>query len=202
MALREASFKKYLAEMVGTFCLSFAVALSLSGIFPMPTPVIAGLALGLFVYTIGPISGAHLNPAVTIGVWSIGKVLRRDAVFYIIAQSIGGTLAYFLSRALVIPARVPVVNSVWVGIAELIGTFFFAFGIAAVIHGKAPLMMSGSIIGGSLILGISLAAPLSNGVLNPAVAVGIGSFSLLYVVSPIIGAVLGMQIYTWLAGEK
>ena len=200
--MQNLAFKKYAAELLGTFGLSFAVALSVSGMFPVPTPVIAGLTLGLFVYTIGHISGAHLNPAVTIGAWSLGKIRMRDASFYIAAQFVGGGLAYILSRTLIIPIRVPIADTVWVGIAEMIGAFFFTFGIAAVIYGKVPSLVSGIVIGGSLVLGISLAAPLSNGILNPAVALGIGSFSLLYLISPIIGSILGMQVFAWLSGEK
>ncbi|TSC74439.1 MAG: major intrinsic protein [Parcubacteria group bacterium Gr01-1014_33] len=196
------TLKKYSAEFLGTFGLSFAVALSVSGMFPVPTPVIAGLTLGLFVYTIGHISGAHLNPAVTIGAWSLGKIKTRDAGFYIAAQFVGGALAYIMSHALIFPARLPVADTMWVGIAELIGTFFFTFGIAAVVYGRVPSQMSGAIVGGSLLLGISLASPLSNGILNPAVALGIGSFSLLYLIAPIIGAVAGMQAFARLSGER
>jgi glycerol uptake facilitator-like aquaporin len=87
-----------------------------------------------------------------------------------------------------------------IAFAELLGTFFFTFGIASVVYGKTPSAMSGVVVGGSLLLGISIAALLgSNGVLNPAVAFGIGSFGFAYVFGPIVGSILGMQAYKYLA---
>lgn len=68
---------KYIAEAIGTFALTLAVGLSLAGEFPVSTPILAALTLGLFVYSVGHLSGTHLNPAVTIGAWSIKKFLMK-----------------------------------------------------------------------------------------------------------------------------
>ena len=191
--------KKYIAEALGTFALTLVVALSLAGKFPVTTPVLAGLVLGLFVYTVGNLSGAHLNPAVTIGLWSVKKIKTDEAIFYILSQCIGAGLASLLASQTLGLAQLSVSNALMVGAAEFVGTFFFAFGIASVVYGKAPSLMSGIVIGGSLLLGISFAAMLgSNGVLNPAVALGIGSFNLMYLLGPICGSVLGMQAYKYL----
>ena len=62
------------SELLGTFLLAFLVHLSIGAHFPVPTPIIAGLTLGLIVYMLGGISGAHVNPAVTIALASIGKI--------------------------------------------------------------------------------------------------------------------------------
>ena len=58
--------KKYVAEAVGTAILTLVVALSLAGKFSVPTSILAGSVLALFVYTVGQISGAHINPAITM----------------------------------------------------------------------------------------------------------------------------------------
>jgi glycerol uptake facilitator-like aquaporin len=195
--------KKYLAEMVGTFVLTFAVALSLTGHTALSTPLMAGLALGLVVYAVGSISGAHINPAITVGLWSLKKIGGKEAVFYIVFQFIGAFIALILKGAFA-PAVPLYVSSTWpVFFGEMVGAFFFAFGVAAVATtDKIPAAASGLVVGGSLFLGISFASFLSNGILNPAVALGIGSLSLAYLFGPPIGAILGMQLFAKLSEKK
>jgi len=169
--------KKYIAEMFGTFALALVVGLSLVIKFPVSTPILAGLVLMLFVYSIGGISGAHINPAVTIGAWSIKKIGAKDALLYIIFQFIGAAIALFvISSSVGMPMFSSVSNNWVTAFAEFLGMVFFTFGIASVLYGKAPNNVSGLVVGGSLLLGITVAALLgSNAVLNPAVAFGIGS---------------------------
>jgi glycerol uptake facilitator-like aquaporin len=188
--------KKYIAEIIGTCALTLVVGLSLVGTFPVPTPVLAALTLGLFVYTIGHISGTHINPAVTIGAWSIKKISTQDMMYYILAQFAGASIATILLVYTVGTPTLTVTGSWTVFFAELVGTCLFMFGIAAVVYGKVQANLSGVVIGASLLLGITLAALMgSNGVLNPAVALGIKSFNLVYLFGPIVGSVLGMQAY-------
>lgn len=195
--------KKYLAEFIGTFGLSLAVSLSIVSKFPVPTPVIAGLTLALFVYTIGDISGCHINPAVTIGLLSIEKINVIEAIKYIIAQFAGAGFAIFIFNQFVTQQiSLPTSSLMKVGLAELVGTFFFAFGIAAVVYEKVPAAMKGLVIGGSLLLGISVASILSNGILNPAVAMSLNSLSPVYILGPIVGAVLGMWVFRMVALKK
>lgn len=190
--------KKYLAEAIGTFALTLAVGLSLAGNFPVSTPVLAALTLGLFVYSVGHMSGAHLNPAVTIGVWSIKKISTEDAIGYLIAQCFGAAVALTLMTQVITPASLEVSNALLVGVAELLGAFFFTFGIASVMYGRTPSQLSGVVVGGSLLLGGAIAILLGSlGFLNPAVALGVGALGLMYVLGPIIGAVAGMQLYRY-----
>lgn len=196
------SSRAYAAEFLGTLTLTLGIGLSLTKGLGVPTPVVAALTVMLFVYTVGAISGAHLNPAVTVGLWSIGKISPRDAGWYIAVQFAGAAVAVGLMRLLVgeLPGGVvPVVPLV--GLGELLGTFLLVFGISAVVQGKAPKEAAGLVIGGSLLLGILLASTVSNAVLNPAVALGIGSFSVYHIAAPVLGGILAAQCYQWLVAE-
>lgn len=197
--------KKYIVEGLGTFALTLVVGLSILGSFPVSTPVLAALVLALFVYSIGHISGTHINPAVTIGLWSIKKIRSADALNYIGSQFIGACLALFILSSLHEGGAgdmLTVKNTMMIGFAEILGMFFFTFGIASVVYERAVGVMSGIVVGGSLLLGITISALMgANGVLNPAVALGIGSFGLMYVIGPIIGSVLAMRLYRYLDSQ-
>jgi glycerol uptake facilitator-like aquaporin len=194
--------QKLIAEAFGTFALALAVLATLSSELPaIATPVAAALVLGLFVYTIGAKSGCHINPAVTLGLWSINKIKTNEAIQYIVAQALGGLIAFGLVSTLlgtsVSLGMAP--ESMNVFLAELIGTTLFTFGIAAVVYGKVRDGMSGAVIGGSLLLGITIAAALgSAGILNPAVALALGSLNLSYAAGSVAGAMLGFNFYRYL----
>lgn len=184
------------AEFLGAFTLSLLVGLSLAFTMPLATPIIAGLTLGVFVYTIGPISGAHINPAVTIALLSVKKISPIHAAYYIVSQLVGGglaliVLALFWRTSVVLN----VVDSTHVAVLEAMGAFVLLFGISSVVHGKVKDSASGLVIGTSLLLGILIASNGARGILNPAVALGIRSFSIAYVAGPIIGAILGAWAY-------
>jgi glycerol uptake facilitator-like aquaporin len=190
---------KLIAEGLGTFTLVLAVQMSLFGSIPfISTPLIAALVVVLFVYTIGSKSGCHLNPAITLGLWSVKKIKSVEASYYIIAQVIGAGLAAVLLATIEGAALgFDIPPSTWEAfLAEVIGALLFGFGLAAVVYGKVRDDMSGVVIGGSLLLGIILAAGLgSSGILNPALALSLGQLNLTYIVGAVVGAVLGMNIY-------
>jgi len=193
------NYRAYVAELIGTATLTLSVLVTLSSGLALATPVAAGLTLALFVYTIGPISGSHINPAVTVGLWSIAKIKTDEAIKYILSQVVGAFLALQLVSLLGLNiANVSAVDSLAVGVAEALGAFFLVFGICSVVYGKVSDVASGIVIGGSLLLGITAAASFSNGVLNPAVAIGIGSVSLTYLLAPLVGGVAAAKLYTWL----
>jgi aquaporin Z len=189
--------------LLGTFASTLAVLLSLMGTMPLPTSVVADLSFGIFVYIVGHISGAHFNPAITLGIFSVKKIGITDAFWYIVSQFLGAILGFYLAHLLIDKTvTLTVTDTLKVGTAELIGTFVFAFGFAAVLYKKVSSSLSGLVIGGSLLLGILIAGTVSNGVLNPAIALGIGSFSPMYVIGPVIGSILGMWTFKILASEK
>lgn len=193
-----------IAELFGTFILTTAVLTSINNPgFPVPTPVIAGLTIGLLVYTIGPISGCHINPAITVGLFSIGRIDMRDAGAYLVAQFAGSGLAMMLGNIFFSSPTELVVNGApLTGLAELFGTVLLGFAVASVVVGRVSANLSGLVIGSGLLLGISLAASQSNGVLNPAVALGIGSLGHTYVWGPLGGALIGAFIANFFANEK
>jgi glycerol uptake facilitator-like aquaporin len=186
---------KYLAEVIGTFSLSLAVVIAVAITPPIPTPVIATLTLGLFVYTVGPICGAQLNPAITLGLFSLGKLNLIETAKYIFAQLIGAALAIFVAHYFTSPKLLPLTDTFPVFLAETIGTAFLAFGVASVVYGKVETVLSGVVIGVSLLIGICIAGSTSNGILNPAVALSLSSLSLAYLFGPLVGAVLGMHLF-------
>ena len=194
------NYRPLLAELIGTFLLAFLVRLSLGAQFPVATPVLAALTLGLIVYMIGSVSGAHVNPAVTIGLFTIGKIKALDAVGYIIAQFIGAFLAGVAGTAMLGSALTATADSsVMIAVAETIGAAIFLFGISAVVRKKVPDCMSGITVGTSLLLGVLAASSVSAGILNPAVALALHSLTLAYVLGPIIGAVAGVWLYRAIA---
>ena len=192
--------KKIFAEALGTFALVFVVMTAIATGSAI-TPWLAGLTLGLMVYSLGHISGTHINPAVTIGAWSIGKISLQDAAKYVTAQFIGAFVAMLMVHAFIpeatslISLAVMPTATLTVLCAEILGMFFFTFGIASVIYGKTPSDFSGVVVGLSLTLGIMIAIIGSAGILNPAVALGLGSFNFMYILGPIAGSVLGMNAY-------
>ena len=192
---------QYAAELFGTFCLTLVVYATLVADLPIPTPVAAGLALAMMVYTIGKVSGSHVNPAVTIGLASRKKISVKDAVCYIVAQMLGGVAAMFAGAWLFAAAPdVATSDSMTVFAAEVLGAAILAFGVSTAVRNN-DYPSSGILVGGSLLLGIMLAAGASNGVLNPAVAVGVGSVSPAYMIAPLVGGIVGAWLNGWLYGE-
>lgn len=191
--------------MLGTFALAYAVRASIVGVLPiLPTPLVAGLTLGLFVNTIGSLTGCHINPAITIGLLSVRKIKLNDAVLYLVAQFLGAAVALVLASMLMTTAPtvdVPQITSLII-FGEAFGAFFFAFGVASVVHGKTPAPVAGPVIGLSLFFGILLAAFFSGGILNPAVAISLMPGNLaLYLFAPLVGSVAAFWAYGFLFGE-
>ena len=195
--------RKYFAEFLGTFALTLLVLVSLNVSLPLSTPMIAAITVGLFAYALGSVSGAHFNPAVTIAMFSIQKISLRDGLIYILAQFIGAVAAMGLVSALMESnAMLTVEQSFIIGVAEAIGAAFLLFAVTTVTIKKVSAEVSGLLIGGCLLLGILVASPFSNGILNPAVALGLGSFGLCYIIGPIVGGIAGAYIACFLHGER
>lgn len=211
--------KVYLAEVLGTFLLVFIGTASVvtggfGGALPLGQEGI-GLAFGIGIiaaaYAIGPISGAHLNPAVTLGVFLAGRMPAGQVAGYMIAQVAGGILAS-LALLIIVSGKVGGhsggfgangwnpevwgVNSAF--LIELIGTFVFVTVILGVTAKKHTTAFAGLAIGLTL-AGLHFAIiPVTGTSLNPARSIGPALFSgsaaiaqlWLFIVATLIGGAL------------
>jgi len=211
-----------LAELVGTFSLTFALLAAIKAqggamqlaqmnmlghvetvpAFLLATPFVAAIVLGILVTVLGSVSGAHINPAITFGLWTIKKIDAGRAVMYIIAQLAGASVAlllahYFMSSLSLDKFTGPA--SMQLFLAEAIGTMALGFGVAAAVLNNKSGHEAGVVVGGSLFMGIVFAAFATGaGILNPAVMLGLQSVSWAFILGPIVGAVIGMQLYSLL----
>lgn len=197
------NLRPYIAELLGTFLLTLAVSVSIVLPSVIPTPAIAGLTLMILVYVLGPVSGAQVNPAVTVGLWCVGKMQAKTALGYIVCQIVGALLvAPFLTLLQIIPVDAGASDSLMLGLAEALGAGILVAGVASVVYGKASGGQSGVTVGGSLFLGATLASVAGNGIVNPAVAIGLRSISLTYLLAPLVGGLIFAELYRWLVKAK
>jgi aquaporin Z len=175
--------KKYVAEFIGTFFLVLAIGLTVIG---AGTSVIAPLAIGaalmVMVYAGGHISGAHYNPAVTIGVLIRGKVMLADVVPYILAQLAGAAVAtvavkFFRNGVDVTPMALQLGPAF---LAEFLFTFALVYVVlnAATAEGTSGNSFYGLAIGMTVMTGAFAVGSISGGAFNPAVALGISMLGL------------------------
>lgn len=187
------------AEALGVYVLSMVVYSMLARTtFPLFSGLAAGLTIGIFTLIIGNISGAHINPAVTVSAWVMKRIDTVKAIVYIAAQVLGGlaawaTIRYFLGHSLTNMAGS---KFQWrVAIGEGLGTAVFGFGLVAAMLNKLDNVRAAFVIGSSFALGVMVASLGSTGILNPAVALGIQSWNWSYAVGPIFGAIIGTFAY-------
>lgn len=196
------------AEFLGTAILAMAV-MGAAGYFNFTAPwyvgVSAGVTLAALVGIIGKVSGAHVNPAITLGLWSVRKIQTSQALVYLVAQVLGGLMAlyYFqyvtkttLSAGGLSEFQLPVF------VAEFVGTAVFGFGVAAVVMQKIEGMQAAFTIGASLMIGILIAAVAAPAFLNPAVAIANNSLDWTTALAPLLGSVFGMNIYSLFLASK
>lgn len=193
--------QKYLAELIGAFALTFGVYIGIAHGTPLPVAVFAGLILGTGVYTMGKISGAHFNPAVSISLAAINKLKWSDAVLYVVFQFIGAALAMFLANWIIggVETGVIVTNSLKLFVAEALGAAILVVGVCSVVYENVDDDAAGVTVGSSLLLGILFASTAGNGVINPAVAFGIDSISWMYLLAPVVGGLIAAFAYRYLA---
>ena len=218
------ALKKYVAECIGTFVLVFvacgtAAALGCSA-EPNAAYFLTAAAFGLVIvamaYSIGNVSGCHINPAVSIAMLVSGKMSVADFFGYIVAQFAGATLGALALRGLLGPDSGLGTNGLYDGkivaslLIEIVLTFIFVIAILGVTSKIENSSVAGIVIGLSLtlvhILGIHFTGTSVNPArsFGPAIFVGGEALSSLWVfiVGPLVGGVLAALCYKFLASEK
>ena len=218
------SVKKYVAEFIGTFVLVLfacgtAAVVGCSAVFGtgyLLTALAFGLVIVAMAYSIGNISGCHINPAVSIAMLVSGKLSVKDFVGYVISQFAGAIAGAAYLRALVgeesgLGANALYKDDVMLSIAiEIILTFVFVIAILGVTSKKENGAVAGIVIGLTLtlvhILGISFTGTSVNPArsFGPALFVGGDALSnvWVFIVAPLAGGVLAAVVYKFLSSGK
>jgi aquaporin Z len=226
--------KKLLAEFIGTFWLVLggcgsavlAAAFPGLGIGFVGVAIAFGLTNLTMVYAIGHISGSHINPAVSVGLWAGGRFESKELAPYIIAQMLGGLLAAAILYLIASgkpgfemgsfaangygehsPGGYSMQSAL---ICEIVMTFMFVLIVLGATHPRAPKGFAGIAIGLGLTLVHLISIPVTNTSVNPArstsQAIFAGGWALnelwMFWVAPIVGAILAGLVYRALAPVK
>jgi aquaporin Z len=232
--LKGGIMKKYFAEFIGTFWLVLggcgsavlAAAYPELGIGFVGVALAFGLTVVTMAYAIGHISGCHLNPAVSVGLWIGGRFDIKDLLPYIIAQVLGGIAAAAILFVIATgkpdfafggfaangygehsPGGYSMLAAL---VTEIVMTFMFLIIILGATHSKAPKGFAGLTIGLGLTLIHLISIPVTNTSVNPArstsQAIFVGGWALgqlwLFWVAPIVGAAMAGLVYKFISPEE
>ena len=208
--------KKYFAELIGTMVLVLmgcgAAAIAGPAIGNVGIALAFGLSVLVMVYAIGPISGCHLNPAITFAMWINKKISGKDSLLYVLFQVIGAFIGIGIVAALVGHCDGLAVNSVqsgytvWQGaLTEVVMTFIFLMVIFGATDKTAPNGFAGIAIGLALTLIHIASIPVTNTSVNPARSLapaildgGVGLSQIwIFILAPLVGA--GIAAFCWRA---
>ena len=174
--------------MTNTTSVSYFVATSLA------------IALGVIALFFGPVSGAHVNPGVTFGMWTARKIGTLRAVAYIAAQLLGALASWQLFQYLVdkpLPAKSTGFTTP-IFVAELVGTAILAMGLTAAMSRAYDALQTAFTVGAAIFSGVLVASIASAGYINPAIALGVRNFNGVYILGPLVGGLIGVNIYSML----
>ncbi len=207
--------RKYLAELIGTFALVFcgtgAIVInqeSGGAITHVGIAITFGLIVAAMIYSIGNISGAHLNPAVTIALWVAKEFPIKEILPYIISQAMGAFLASLVLHVLfpineLLGATLPAGSEMQSFLLEAILTFILMFVILSVAKGsKEQGMFAGLAIGSVVLLEAMFAGPICGASMNPirslapAIVSGHLEHVWVYLLAPVLGSILA--VFAWI----
>jgi len=194
------------AEFLGTGVLTLlvlSVQRSTIGV-PFFVALGAGLVMALMMFTLGTTSGAHLNPAITVAMWTARKVATLHAIVYIAAQMLGAWAGYYLYTYFVNSKLQPIGGHFTsrILVAEAVGALILGFAWAAAVYQRFTVGTKAAVVGLAYMLAILAASSASIGLVNPALALGVRAWVLgTYVLGPVLGAVIGVNLYGLLFAE-
>jgi glycerol uptake facilitator-like aquaporin len=187
-----------LAEFLGTAAfVSVALVLTETTAVSYFIATSVAITLAVIVLMFGSVSGAYVNPAITFGMWTARRIGTLRAVSYIAAQMLGGLAAWQLYQYLTDKplAAKPVAFNAHLWIAEVVGTLILSLGFAAAASRVFDALQSAIAYSGALFAGIIVASVSSAGLLNPALALGVRSWGATYILGPLVGALIGINLY-------
>jgi aquaporin NIP len=209
--------RKYIAELIGTFALVFCGTGAIiidqqtnGAVTHVGIAVTFGLIVMSMIYALGNISGAHINPAVTIAFTIAKKFPAREVTPYILSQLAGaflasGILKFLFPENVLLGTSLPSGSEMQSFILELMLTFFLMLVIINVAHGSREQgMFAGIAIGSVILLEAMFAGPVTGASMNPArsIAPAVVSGNLqhlwLYIFAPVTGAIFAVVIWNFL----
>ncbi len=211
--------KKYFSEALGTYALIFfgtgAVVVNqvTDGVVShLGVAISFGLVVMIMIYALGAISGAHINPAVSIGFALTDRFDKKDLLPYIFAQLLGALLASVTLRLLFplapsLGETIPSGSELQSFVFELILTYFLMLVILLVSQNKSTTIYTPIAVGGTVLLEALFAGPICGASMNPArsfapaIVSGNWTSLWLYLVAPILGAILATWTWKFLKEE-
>ncbi|XP_014523482.1 nodulin-26 [Vigna radiata var. radiata] len=207
--------QKLIAEVVGTYFLIFAGCASIvvnknnSNVVTLPgIAIVWGLVVTVLVYSVGHISGAHFNPAVTIAFASTKRFPLTQVPAYVAAQLLGGTLAsgtlklLFMGKHDQFSGTLPTGTDLQAFVFEFITTFLLMFVISGVAtDNRAIGELAGIAIGSTILLNVMIGGPVTGASMNPVRSLGPAFVHSeyrgiwIFILAPILGAVAGAWVY-------
>lgn len=224
--------KKYTAELIGTFVLTLfgcgSAAIAGAALGTLGIAFAFGLSIVAMAYAIGNVSGCHINPAVSLGVWMSGKMTAKDFAGYVLCQFVGALLAALVLMFIIESCNLGGIATTGLGangygaasavglpaigafLVEVILTAVFVWTILGVTDGEKMSVIAGLVIGLTLTFVHIMGIPLTGTSVNPARSFGpalvLGGVALkqvwLFIVAPLVGAALAACLFKFFKTSK